>query len=65
MEELILQRLQALLVGENGLSEKQFRFRKGRSNVDAIQAVVDIPTNARIGTVKRKGFCAFQTTCCE
>ena len=37
--ELILQRLQTLLVGENGLSENHFGFRKGRSTVDAIQAV--------------------------
>ena len=57
-EEFILQRLQALLVGENGLSENQFGFRKGRSTVDAIQAVVDIATNARNRTDKRKGFCA-------
>ena len=53
LEELILQRLQALLVGENGLSENQFAFRKGRSTVDAIQAVVNIATNARKGTGKR------------
>ena len=33
LEELILQRLQALLVGENGLSENQFRFRKN-TNTD-------------------------------
>ena len=58
LEKLILQRLQALLVGENGLSENQFGFRKGRSTVDAIQAVVNIATNARKGTGKRKGFCA-------
>ena len=47
LEELILQRLQALLVGENDLSENQFGFRKGRSTVNAIQAVVNIATNAR------------------
>ena len=58
LEELILQRLQAVLVGENGLSENQFGFRKGRSTVDAIQAVEDIATKARRGTGKRKGFCA-------
>ena len=58
LEELILQRLRVLLVGENGLSENQFGFRKGRSTVDAIQAVVNIATNARKGTGKRKGFCA-------
>ena len=39
LEELILQRLQTLLVGNNGLSENQFGFRKGRYTVDAIQAV--------------------------
>ena len=58
LEELILQRLQTLLVGENCLSENQFGFRKGRSIVGAIEAVVNIATNARKGTGKRKGFCA-------
>ena len=58
LEELILQRLQTLLFGEIGLSENQFGFRKGRSTVDAIQAVVDYATEARRGTGKRKGFCA-------
>ena len=58
LEELIIQRLQNLLVGENDHSENQFGFRKGRSTVDAIQAVVDTATKARKGTGKRKGFCA-------
>ena len=58
LEELILQRLQALLVGDNSLSENQFGFWKGRSTVDSIQAVVNIATNARKGTGKRKGLCA-------
>ena len=59
LEALILQRLQTLLVGEKGLSENQFGFRKGRSTVDAIQTVVNIATNARKGTGgRRKGFCA-------
>ena len=39
-------------------SKNQFGFRKGRSSVDAIQAVVNIATKARRGTGKRKGFCA-------
>ena len=43
---------------ENGLSENQFGFRKVRSTLDAIQAVVNIPINARKGIGKRKGFCA-------
>ena len=46
------------MVRENNLSENQFGFRKGRSTVDAIQAVVDIATKARKGTGKCKGFCA-------
>ena len=58
LEEMILQRLKGHMVRENGLSEYQFGFRKGRSTVDAIQAVVDIATKARRGTGKRKGFCA-------
>ena len=58
LEEMILQRLQGHMVRENGLSENQFGFRKGRSTVDAIQAVVDIATKARRGTGKRKRFCA-------
>ena len=58
LEEMILQRLQGLMVAENGLSENQFGFRKGSSTVYAIQAVVDIATKARRGTGKRKVFCA-------
>ena len=58
LEKFILQQLQALLFGENGLSDNQFGFRKGRSTVDAIQAVLNIATNARKGTGKRKEFCA-------
>ena len=58
LEEMILQRLQGHMVRENGRSENQFGFRKGRCTVDAIQAVVDIATEARRGNGKRKGFCA-------
>ena len=58
LEKMILQRLQGHMVRDNGLSENQFGFRKGRSTVDAIQAVVDIATKARRGTGKLKGFCA-------
>ena len=46
------------MVRENGHSENQFGIRKGRSTVDAIQAVVDIATIARRGAGMRKGFCA-------
>ena len=41
-----------------GERSNQFGFSKGRSTVNAIQAVVNIATNARRGTGKRKGFCA-------
>ena len=58
LEEMILQRLQGHMVRENGLSENQFGFRKVKSTVEDIQAVVDIATKARRGTGKRKGFCA-------
>ena len=36
LEEMILQRIQSHMVGENTLSENQIGFRKGRSIVDAI-----------------------------
>ena len=52
LEELILQWLQTLLAGNKSLSENQFGFRKGTSTVDAIQAVVNIATNARKGLVR-------------
>ena len=58
LEDLILQILQSHREGENILSVNQFGFRKARSTVDTIRAVVDIDTNARRGTGKRKGFCA-------
>ena len=53
LEEMILQRLQGHMVGENSLSENQFGFWKGWSTVDAIQAVFDIATNARKGVSVR------------
>ena len=55
LEEFILKLLQSLLVEENGLSDNQFEFRKGRFTVYAIQAVLDIDIKARTGTGKRKG----------
>ena len=58
LEEMIPQGLQGHMVRENSLSENQFGFQKGRSTIDAIQAVVHIATKARRRTGKRKGFCA-------
>ena len=57
LEEMILLKLQGHMVRKNGLSENQFGFRKGRSTVDPIQAVVDVATKAKRGTGKHKGFC--------
>ena len=54
LDEMILQRLQDHMFGENSLSENQFGFRKGRYTVEAIQAVLDIATKAKRGTGKRK-----------
>ena len=73
LAKLILQ-LQSYMVGGNSLAVNQFGFRKGRSTVDAIQAVVDIMTEAKTGIGKRKGFFAlisidirnaFDTTRCK
>ena len=50
LEEMILQRLQGDMVSEKGLSDNQFGFRKRRSTVNAIKAVVDIATKGRRGT---------------
>lgn len=58
LEDMVLQRLQNHLTGENSLSGKQFGFRKGRSTVDAIQAVVALAEKAKKGSGKKKGFCA-------
>ena len=58
LEEMILQRLQSPMVGEKSLSENHFGFRKGRSAVDVIQAVMDDATKARRATGERKGLCA-------
>ena len=43
--------------GERSLG-KTVRIQKRQVHVDVIQAVVNIATNARKGTGKRKGFCA-------
>ena len=46
LEELIPQQLQSPLFRENGLWENQSGFRKVRSKLDTIQAVLHIATNA-------------------
>ncbi|MHC5848301.1 reverse transcriptase domain-containing protein, partial [Streptococcus pyogenes] len=46
LEDMVLQRLNSHLERGGGLSENQFGFRKGRSTVDAIKAVVDLTEKA-------------------
>ena len=47
--------------GKNNLSKNQFRFRKGKSTIDAIWTVVNIATKAKRGTGKLKGFCVLSS----
>lgn len=55
-EGLILRRLRRCL--ESKYSDRQYGFRKGRSTVDAIIAVVKAVSRGKAGNKKRKGFCA-------
>lgn len=61
LERIILNRLTHCTESENGLSRKQFGFRKGISTVDAIRTVVHSAEKA--ATQKRRGkrFCAVVT----
>lgn len=61
LESIILNRLREYAEGDNGLSENQFGFRRGRSTVDAIKKVVEEAEKAR--TKKRQGnrFCGIVT----
>lgn len=64
LEKIIYGRLLAILEAREALSEFQFGFRKARSTVDAIRAVVDIATKAIEGTRWRWGdkeYCAVVT----
>lgn len=57
LETIILNRLREYAEGSDGLSDRQFGFRKGKSTVNAIQEVVERADQAR--TKKRQGnrFC--------
>lgn len=60
-EKIILRRLTKVTEGDNGLSEKQFGFRKGKSTLEAILSVT---TRAKIAQAKKKGsnrFCGIIT----
>lgn len=56
LEGLILRRLRKFL--ESKYSDRQYGFRKGRSTIDAIIAVVKTIAKGKAGNKKRKGFCA-------
>ena len=58
LKELILQRSQSHVEGENNLSKNHFSFRKGKSTLDKIRVVVDLNKKARRATCKRKRFIA-------
>lgn len=61
LEKVILNRLTRYTEAEGGLSDSQFGFRKGRSTVDAIRAVID---SAKVAVEKkRRGirYCAVVT----
>lgn len=45
------------MVGENGLNERQFGFRRGRSTVDAISAVMDVVNRAGSGPLRKRELC--------
>jgi hypothetical protein len=60
-EKIILKRLIKFAEGDNGLSEKQFGFRKGKSTLEAILTVTK---RAKIAQGKKKGgnrFCGIIT----
>jgi hypothetical protein len=60
-EKIILRRLTKVTEGVNGLSEKQFGFRKGKSTLEAILTVTK---RAKIAQAKKKGgnrFCGITT----
>lgn len=61
LERVILNRLERYTERENGLSDSQYGFRKARSTVDAIQAVLDTAVIAM--EKKRRGnrYCAVVT----
>uniref|UniRef100_A0A2M4CS98 Putative retrovirus-related pol polyprotein from type-1 retrotransposable element n=1 Tax=Anopheles darlingi TaxID=43151 RepID=A0A2M4CS98_ANODA len=61
LEKVILNRLSRYTEGENGLSERQFGFRKGRSTVDAINMVVRRAEQARNKKRTGKRYCAIVT----
>ena len=47
LESLILQRLKTHMEGKNGMSDRQYGFRKGRSTINAVQELVNRAETAK------------------
>jgi hypothetical protein len=63
-ERILYARIEAITESPNGLSSQQYGFRKGKSTLDALSAVVDIAKNALDGDRwlgGRKEYCAIVT----
>ena len=64
LERIICNRIEAYTEGPQGLSDNQYGFRKARSTVDAIGAVISIARKAITGKRWRRGakkYCAIVT----
>lgn len=64
LESIIVHRLQETLESTGGLSAKQFGFRRGKSTIDAINAVMEIARGATSGKRWKEGdkqYCAVVT----
>lgn len=61
LERLLLARLETALEETEGLSDRQYGFRKGRGTVDAITAVHRIAAEANGGRSLSTRFCALAT----
>jgi hypothetical protein len=58
LERVIKNGLEQYLTTSEGLSERQYGFRKGRSTIDAISKVMELVDSASSGTLRRRELCA-------
>jgi len=56
-ERLIKCRLEQYLATSEGLSERQYGFRKGRSTIDAISKAMELVVSASSGPLRRREMC--------
>jgi len=57
-ERLLLNKVNAHLAAVRGLSDRQFGFRRGKSTVDAVRAVMGLAERAACGPVASRSLCA-------